>query len=765
MRSLLFGLALGALAAGATSVAAQVSVDAPTIVIGKEKTGSTVIYLRQMSGGSGELSMELRVQAFSLGPGLPALEAKAKVADPTAATPATPATANDVYTAKVPSNGAVVPVKVHVTDFTEVGPATATLLGNGKPIGTITAVRYDVPFAVKLEGTPAERPEITFQSLPPGPLTGLVNGVRSVFSRDGDREAPDTGPQEARLVVKNDDALTYAVDWEVAVNDVPITGTATLARSGPTIIRVRPNPKWFRGATSHLRDDLQDGQLVLRFRPASLASSHAITSKVLPLRARLRSGSLQRQIGIGTAVVAALVFLGGLTSLLLRFWIPNRVQGIDLQEQLAAITVRTRALSPVLDSSVRVLVRVQRQRLSQLATSRVPFSPDWSATLVDCTRRVGMLTRQLDLLEAIGRLAETADKRRTDPVAPASPTLLDGVQTHLKAATDKLSTTEPKEVDLQAAQTAVGDAEALLRVIDNPSPTLEEEIKRRFTDLEKWRAANPGALERLANHRLAVRLRTALSIDNVVVAPATYASVDLFLLRVDLLRKQVTLFEQSPQAVKLALGGDKGQEQKFTDALDVDAWGWFRDARSLQRQMDQDTYIGKVQAAIVSREIDILPSLPGAASYEPVRFRAWFRSEPIGRCQAREELNCRWAFLHPGDTTWNEDGWEVWHYFPKDGDYRIEVTFTDRQTGTKVDVPGGPIVLEAFPVRTRPSKLLGPRTRLELIRFGIVFGAALLGLLAGARDQLVKLDLIGGIIAVFLLGFSADAIKNLITGK
>jgi len=54
---------------------------------------------------------------------------------------------------------------------------------------------------------------------------------------------------------------------------------------------------------------------------------------------------------------------------------------------------------------------------------------------------------------------------------------------------------------------------------------------------------------------------------------------------------------------------------------------------------------------------------------------------------------------------------------------------------------------------------------LELVRFGIVFFATLLGLLAGARDQLVKLDLVGGVIAVFLLGFSADAIKNLLTGK
>ena len=72
---------------------------------------------------------------------------------------------------------------------------------------------------------------------------------------------------------------------------------------------------------------------------------------------------------------------------------------------------------------------------------------------------------------------------------------------------------------------------------------------------------------------------------------------------------------------------------------------------------------------------------------------------------------------------------------------------------------------DSFTVRSQRSRLLGARTRLELVRFTIVFGATLLGLLAGARDQLTKLDLVGGIIAVFLLGFSADTIKNLLTGK
>ena len=48
---------------------------------------------------------------------------------------------------------------------------------------------------------------------------------------------------------------------------------------------------------------------------------------------------------------------------------------------------------------------------------------------------------------------------------------------------------------------------------------------------------------------------------------------------------------------------------------------------------------------------------------------------------------------------------------------------------------------------------------------GIALVIALIGLLAGAREQLTKLDVIPAAIAVFLLGFGADTIKNLISPK
>jgi hypothetical protein len=55
--------------------------------------------------------------------------------------------------------------------------------------------------------------------------------------------------------------------------------------------------------------------------------------------------------------------------------------------------------------------------------------------------------------------------------------------------------------------------------------------------------------------------------------------------------------------------------------------------------------------------------------------------------------------------------------------------------------------------------------RAELIGLGVVLLIALLGLVTGAREQITKLDIVPGMIAVFLLGFSADSVKGLLTTR
>ena len=59
----------------------------------------------------------------------------------------------------------------------------------------------------------------------------------------------------------------------------------------------------------------------------------------------------------------------------------------------------------------------------------------------------------------------------------------------------------------------------------------------------------------------------------------------------------------------------------------------------------------------------------------------------------------------------------------------------------------------------------GAGRRLEWLRLLLALFVALIGLLAGAKDQLLKLDVLPALLAIFLIGFSADQVKNLLTRK
>jgi hypothetical protein len=69
-------------------------------------------------------------------------------------------------------------------------------------------------------------------------------------------------------------------------------------------------------------------------------------------------------------------------------------------------------------------------------------------------------------------------------------------------------------------------------------------------------------------------------------------------------------------------------------------------------------------------------------------------------------------------------------------------------------------------VKVRPSQqhgFFGDRARTELLKLIAALFIAVFALVAGAREQLMKLDILPGLIAVFLVGFGADTIKNLLT--
>ena len=82
-----------------------------------------------------------------------------------------------------------------------------------------------------------------------------------------------------------------------------------------------------------------------------------------------------------------------------------------------------------------------------------------------------------------------------------------------------------------------------------------------------------------------------------------------------------------------------------------------------------------------------------------------------------------------------------------------------------VDAGNEPITLaEKVPLQTARGQRRD-RATLEGLRLFFALGLAVVALLSGARDQLLKLDIVPGLIAVFLVGFGADSIKNLFTRR
>jgi hypothetical protein len=68
-------------------------------------------------------------------------------------------------------------------------------------------------------------------------------------------------------------------------------------------------------------------------------------------------------------------------------------------------------------------------------------------------------------------------------------------------------------------------------------------------------------------------------------------------------------------------------------------------------------------------------------------------------------------------------------------------------------------------LRSQQGARFESRVWAEAAKLAAALLIAIFGLVAGAQEQLAKLDVVPGLVAVFLVGFGADTIKNLLTGR
>jgi len=206
-------------------------------------------------------------------------------------------------------------------------------------------------------------------------------------------------------------------------------------------------------------------------------------------------------------------------------------------------------------------------------------------------------------------------------------------------------------------------------------------------------------------------------------------------------------------------------EEKLLTAMRSRTWNALLQARQLRIELEEGIFINTVETALAEGEIAITTVPIQPLPKQPVRLEVKFNNNALNTCAARNEFVCVWDFGKFG----KEEGWQISHYFSKDDDNQFSISFrksdgtmvekADRKEGNKSIIATHHIELQ----KPKVKKQSGERAKIERIQLGVALLIAVFGLLAGAREQLMKLDVVSGLIGVFLLGFGADTVKNLIT--
>jgi hypothetical protein len=273
------------------------------------------------------------------------------------------------------------------------------------------------------------------------------------------------------------------------------------------------------------------------------------------------------------------------------------------------------------------------------------------------------------------------------------------------------------------------------------------------------------------------------------LTPQDLIDLDTLLFDLDLIRSYVDLVEglSADDDLRKKIAGHEADLLNYLKRRNPES---MYAARLLFRQMEDGCFKDDIEGAVKAGKVQIKTDHGDIHPYDPSEFRLVFLNLALNTAFARQEWICSWAFTI-GQQTLIEEGWVVTHYFQEGEPYTLKVTLNHNATATQVTVPNVEIFpdgkIQVVPVRRRQPGVAAKallhgkwfdakkawKTRrpgrggqaLDYVRLALTLVIALFGLLAGAKEQLLKLDVLPALLAVFMVGFGADQIKNLLTQK
>jgi hypothetical protein len=575
--------------------------------------------------------------------------------------------------------------------------------------------------------------------------------------------------------------------------------TFSVPRYAAITLRVaRPPAEWFVDpATGYLRSARRNGLLTLRFEGGTGGLIH---EQNLPIEVQFEPSpwSLSKTL----ARVGGLLLAGALLSLFLHVSVPNIKRKNVLKDQLTEAAKLTTTISSEVDSTLRVLLRVERLALDELRQSEWPISPSYA----QCARRVEQalptLKRRID---AVRRLDATLIRLKLATTQNPAPTRIEQIETYLASVSEVLKQDSLSEEEWVFLNQRLEAAQKLLR-----EPTQAE--KEAFEGLlsGRWKAIKAHfRIDDYGNFRLSSSLEGPMSacipdarllpdkddLDGIKwIREVGPTRADLQLYALNLLWEFEFLLPTQANDHWLKEQGD------LADLLATPVLDNLRKAKSLLRELAENVSEMKVVEALQAGMADITmdPAIP--RPNQRIRFSVRFRDARFNTAAAREQMTCHWTFCDR--RRWNlgravsgqlhrfggwvvgieapvpekplgEQGWSVHHYFERDIKRSdISVRFS-KASGEFVVLspavppaaaPTGPVWhTQSEPVyRSRRSREGWQRFWIEMLQIG----AALLVPLATLASQTVSDAGTGGSWwQLVVIGFASDTIKSILVGR
>jgi hypothetical protein len=652
-------------------------------------------------------------------------------------------------------------LKATVANESAFGLATAKIFNNSRCIGTVKAVRMDPPprFSAEWDG-PANSP---------------------LRIEDG---------KPVRVAIKNNDDTAYSVTPVLSVDGQDsIANEVTIGPNGKAELQFLTKPGWF-GLTTYLRPNAQQGRVELRPSANGFADSlgnRAVSAGSIPVSTQVAYFQPFFSTLVSTAVVFFVLLLGGLASVLTSSVLPNVLRRLSYKKRLRSLADATSGISVKVDSRLRVLLRLERNRLVKLVASSSALSTDTSDIFQQVDTGIAALGKRVTVAQRLDQLRNRFDRESLS----CPPSISDKTDRYLQDAADKVRSKTLTDAMVDNANGSLDAAEKILNSLGD-TEALGKDIAARHKELLARIATFPQNLVTGLQQDLPgiFSVRNQTYDDSHPVLASNFVEIDDSIARVntalDYAYAQASTIEPTIQA-RLVL-----RYSKLIQLLGTRNWRSLRAARDLVQQIHQNIYPEDLIDDLSSGQAEITVDQQTARPYMPLEFCICFFRRPYNYGKALDELRCAWTF---GDGL-SETGWEVCHFYqdpalmtvtaeiplsvpplpgatvPVTPSSAIVATTTQPAVGLLNPAPNPgstpPAAVRTvtfrheIPVRDSRTSFTRQERFATALRFGVAFFFALIGLISGAQEQLAKLDVLPGLIAIFLLGFGADTIKNIL---